>query len=105
MPILSRAVGQSRELIKRLDALSTLPRSVVKWRYSIENDWSGDPAIFFYIVLSDEAINPNNLRQVTSEIRQIITNEIESVNDWELFPYFSFRSQSEQAKLKDVEFE
>ena len=105
MPILSRAVGQSRELIKRLDALSTLPPSVVKWRYSIENDWSGDPAIFFYIVLSDEAINPNNLRQVTSEIRQIITNEIEPVNDWELFPYFSFRSQSEQAKLKDVEFE
>jgi hypothetical protein len=36
----------------------------VKWRYTLENDWSGDPAIFFWVIVTDEASEPRNLRQV-----------------------------------------
>jgi hypothetical protein len=105
MPILPRGVAQPRELLKSLNALSPLmPPAVVNWRFTVGNDWSGDPAIFFWIVLSDEASNPSKLRQVTSAIARTITKKIDPLNQWGLIPYFSFRSQSEQAELKEEVF-
>jgi hypothetical protein len=102
MPILPRGVAQPSELIKSLNALSPLdPSHVVKWDFTVGNDWSGDPAIFFLIILSDSASNPRKLRQVTSAIVDTITKKIDPLNQWGLIPYFSFRSQSEQAKLKE----
>ena len=32
------------------------PEEVVRIRHSFDEDWSGDPAIFFRVVLSDDAI-------------------------------------------------
>jgi hypothetical protein len=106
MPILPRGLAQPVELIKSLNALQPLmPGVVVNWRFTFGNDWSGDPAIFFWIVLSDDASDPKNLRQVTSAIKHTIRQQIDPLDQWGLIPYFSFRSQSEQAKLKDEDFE
>src|ERR1017187_6696481 len=44
---LPRGVAQPVEFIKRLNALAPFPRGVVNLRYTVENDWSGDPAVFF----------------------------------------------------------
>jgi hypothetical protein len=76
----------------------------VNFRYTVENDWSGDPAIFFWITLSDEAAHPAILSETTRRIMNFITQQLDPAGQWDLIPYFNFRSQSEQAKLKEEVF-
>ena len=107
MPYTPRGVAQQTELIKDLNALAPFPPDVpgvVNWRYTVENDWSGDPAIFFWITLSDEAAHPTILTQTTRRIRDFITEQLDPAGQWDLIPYYYFRSQSEQAKLKEAVF-
>ena len=102
--ILPRGVAQPAELVKHLNALAPFPSGVVNLRYTLENDWSGDPAIFFWITLSDEAARPVVLAQNSRRIIDSITQRLDPVGQWGLIPYFSFRSQSEQAKLQEEVF-
>jgi len=74
---------------------------VVKWRHTFDSDWSGDPAIFFWVTLTDDASKKANLSKATTSFRKAITDRIDFLNDWGLIPYFNFRSESERAKLKD----
>ena len=104
MPHLPRGVAQPTELIKHLDSLAPFPPGVVNLRYTLDNDWSGDPAIFFWITLSDEAAQRTNLPKTTRRIMDVITERLDPAGQWGLIPYFNFRSQSEQTKLKDKVF-
>jgi len=100
MPYMPRGVAESQELIKHLEALAPLPPEVVNFRYTLEDDWSGDPAIFFGITLSDEAADPAILHQTARRITNFVTQQVDPAGQWGLFPYFNYRSQSEQAELK-----
>ena len=102
--ILPRGVAQSTELIKRLNALQPFPSGVVNLRYTVDNDWSGDPALFFWITLSDEAARQAVLSQNSRRIMEFITQRLDPIGQWGLIPYFNFRSQSEQANLKEEVF-
>jgi hypothetical protein len=104
MSYLPRGVAQQRELIKCINELQPWPSGVVKLLPTVENDWNGDPAIFFWITLSDEAARPAILPQTTRRIVDSITQRLDPVGRWDLIPYFSFRSQSEQAKLQEEVF-
>jgi hypothetical protein len=104
MPYMPRGVAQPAELIKHLDALAPFPPGVVNLRYTLEDDWSGDPAIFFWITLSDEATIPAILSETTRRITNFVKQRIDPAGQWGLIPYFYFRSQSEQAKLKGKAF-
>ena len=104
MPYMPRGVAQPAELIKQLNALAPLPSGVVNLRYTLEDDWSGDPAIFFWITLSDEAARPAILSETTRRIKNFVTQELDPAGQWGLIPYFNFRSQSEQAQLKEEVF-
>jgi hypothetical protein len=77
------------------------PREVVKWDYAFDTDWSGEPAIFFRVVLTDAASDPQTLGRITTAFIKAITQNVDPLNEWDLLPYYSFRSQSEQAELKD----
>ena len=97
----ARGVAQSAELQKKLNGIMPQPSpGVVKWRHTFGNDWTGDPAIFFWVTLTDEASNKNNLSKATESFRNEIGRLIDFQNDWDLTPYFNFRSESEQAILK-----
>jgi hypothetical protein len=102
--ILPRGVAQPTELIKRLNALAPFPSGVVNLRFTVENDWSGDPAIFFWITLSDEGARPAVLSQTSRRIMDFVTQRLDPMGQWGLIPYFNFRSQSEQANLKEEVF-
>jgi hypothetical protein len=102
--ILPRGVAQPTELIKHLNALAPLPSGVVNLRYTVDNDWSGDPAIFFWITLSDEAARQPVLSLNSRRIMEFITQRLDPIGQWGLIPYFNFRSQSEQATLKEEVF-
>jgi hypothetical protein len=68
-------------------------------RYDVGQDWSGDWAVFFRIVLSDEA-STNRLREIAT---QVVWRLAESIDFRALgvIPYHNFRSASEQALLQE----
>ncbi len=86
--------AQLTEVVKKA-ALSLGPE-VVRLKHSIGTDTSGDPAIFFRIVLADSAVHKDTLGDVTGEIATTLFDEIRPYENWGLVPYFSFRSESEQ---------
>ena len=101
---LPRGVAQPTELIKQLNALAPFPPGVVNLRSTVDDDWSGDPAIFFWITLSDDAARQAVLSQTSRQITDFITQRLDPIGQWGLIPYFNFRSQSEQANLKERVF-
>jgi hypothetical protein len=60
-------------------------------RYEIAPDWSGQ---------SDDASNTMNLREIAPRVMWRMSEKLDLPN-LGLFPYFDFRSQSEQAKLNE----
>ena len=102
---LPRGIAQPKELQKSLSALRpAIPDAMVNWRYTIGEDWSGDPAIFFWITLSDEAAKRRNLQDATRQIIDLVNQQVNPLGQWGLIPYFSFRNQSEQARLREEVF-
>jgi len=83
------------------EALKELSPSVRHIRYEIRPDGSGDLALFFRVVLSDKASRTRASRlSVMGRVRDQICRRV-FVPDLGLFPVFLFRSESEQAKMKD----
>ena len=78
----------------------TLAPDVVRIRFDISSDWSGDPAIYFRVLLADEASRRDRLAEVTTKVSSQIFDELDLANS-DLIPYFNFRSESEQAEMQD----
>ena len=81
-----------------------LPGDAVRVNYSFGTDSTGEPSIFFRIVLTDAASREDKLAEVTSRIATILFDKIRPHENWGLLPYFSFRSKSEQDKRNDPEW-
>jgi len=85
-------------------AVSDVMRELSPWvrhiRYDIAQDWSGQWAIFFRVLLSDEASKTGRLRDVTTRVVERMSEQLD-LPGLGLFPHFNFRSESEQAKLND----
>jgi hypothetical protein len=89
-------------------AIETVRRQVpgiVRIRYSLDSDWTGDPSIFFRILLSDAASRPgNHLREIAQRVTLLLMNEVRS-EEFGLHAYFNFRSESEQKALRESDWE
>lgn len=83
------------------DIVGTLGPDVIHVRYTLGQDWTGDDAIFFRVLLSDRASKRDRLLQVTNRVRDRIVQTLEPVEQWGLLPYFEFRSQFGQAALQE----
>jgi hypothetical protein len=86
------------------EALTELSPDVQRIRYEIAQDWSGEWALFFKVLLSDEPGEGKNRHEI---VRRVINSMSDRVYLAEigLFPYFRFRSQSEQAKHPEPAWE
>jgi len=74
---------------------------VVRVIPTLGNDWSGEPAVFFMVILSDAASSRRDqLLNIAEGVSKAIVGQLEPVEQWGVRPYFNFRSQSEQAKLE-----
>lgn len=101
MPIApSLSVYQSRITPAVERAVRALAPNVVRIRYSLSEDWSGEPAIFFRIVLSDDASREARLREIAPAVSSAVLQEV-NPEELGLQYYFNFRSVSEQAELKE----
>jgi hypothetical protein len=65
------------------------------------NDWTGEPAVFFMIILADADSGRDQLIAVTDQVSTFIVQEVQPLDQWGVLPYFNFRSQSEQARIDE----
>jgi hypothetical protein len=81
-----------------------LAPDVVRIRWQAGQDWSEHPAIYFRIVLSDEASRAERLAEVTGTVSARLFDSL-GLSDSDRIPYFRFRSQGEQAKVGEAAWE
>jgi len=99
---IARAFAQRAQLDEAINQLRpALGPDVVRLRYTLENDWTGDPAIFFRVLLSDSASRRDQLLSSTRQIEDMIVESLQPLEQWGVLPYFSYRSQAEQAVLQE----
>jgi len=72
---------------------------VVHIRFNIDRDWSGDWAIFFRVLLSDEA-GKRGLPEVANQVRWQLSERLD-FDSMGLFAYYNFRTVSEQEALRE----
>lgn len=77
--------------------------SVKYIRYDIGQDWSGEWAVFFRVMLSDDVLQ-DKLGDVATRVMWRTTDRLDLPN-LGLFPYFDFRSESEQASMREPAWE
>jgi hypothetical protein len=77
-----------------------LAPDVVHIRFNVAQDWSEHPAVYFRVILSDEASHRDRLAHVAGLVREKLFDELR-LAELDHLPYFRFRSRSEQAKLRD----
>jgi hypothetical protein len=103
MPMVPSGFVNQTELASEVErATRELGPEVVRVRHSVGADTSGEPSIFFRIVITDSAAREETLADVTGHIANILFDELRPYENWGLTPYFSFRSQSEQAMRSDL---
>jgi len=81
-------------------AVHALAPGVVRIRYDIGADWTGEPSIFFRIVLADETARKPRLSETAQMVALILMREVKA-DEQGLHAYFNFRSLSEQAQLNE----
>jgi hypothetical protein len=73
----------------------------VQWiRYAKTLDSTGDRAIFFRVMLSDDASREARLAKVARRLESALSEELK-LAELDLLLYYSYRSRSEQAMLKE----
>lgn len=72
---------------------------VVRIRREFGEDWSGQRAIFFRVVLTDDAAH-HRLRDVAAKVVWGLARELD-FSGMGVSPYHNFRSESEQATLRE----
>ena len=77
----------------------SLAPDVVRIRYEIGEDWSGQWAIFFRVVLSDDAAK-RRLRDIAGKVVWGLAGQLDFPG-MGVFPYHNFRSASEQEALQE----
>ena len=89
---------QSHFLAAVAQAASALP--VVSVTPTLGTDWNGESAVFFQIVIADGTPR-GQLLNLTKSISQVIVQQVRPLEEWGVLPYFDFRTQSEQARIKE----
>lgn len=89
---------------KAIRKLLSVDKAAVRVNYNLDTDSTGEPAIYFRIVLADAASREDRLVEVTARLSAILLDEIRPQENWGLLAYFSFRSKSEQEKRNDPEW-
>ena len=99
-----RFCHQTQLTDKVAEAIRKLPEEAVRVTYAFGTDSTGEPSIYFRIVLTDGASREEKLADVTAKITTILFDELRPYENWGLLPYFTFRSKSEQEKRNDPEW-
>jgi hypothetical protein len=99
----ARAFAQQPQFFGAISQV-TLPPQVVSLTPTLGTDWNGNDAVFFQVVLADNAVPRNQLLAFTKQISNLIVTQLNPNEEWGVWPYFDFINQSEQALMKQPIF-
>ena len=68
---------------------------------TLGDDWSGEPAVFFMVILADSFTRQDRLLNMINHVSEAVEQQIQPLEQWGVLPYFNFRSQSEQARFNE----
>ena len=85
-------------------AIGKLGPEAAQVTYGLGADSTGEPSVFFRIVLTDAAAREEALEDVTGRIRTFLHDELRPMANWGLHAYFNFRSYSEHRSRNDPEW-
>jgi len=98
---IAKAFANQAEFFAAVDhAASTLPPGI-SVTPALGTDWDGEPAVFFQIVLADNAGARAQLLALTKQISQGIVQQVQPLEEWGVLPYFDFKTQTDKAKMKE----
>jgi len=100
--VYTRAFSYPREFadaVKKVE--QKLGDQVIRIRYSLDYDSTGDPAVHFRIVMPDSSLTKGKLLENTRHVSFVIEQELKPEELWGVNPYFRFRSESEQEKMQE----
>lgn len=101
MAILPAGVVRQSQIAEHVAAIAEeLARDVVRIRYSIDPDWSDDWAIFFRVLLTDDASSEERRPEVIRRVRERLMSDPE-IAESGLLHYFNFRNEAEQKILQE----
>ncbi len=87
------------DLSQKIAALAaSLAPDVLYIRWNEGKDWEGKPALFFRVLLSDDA------GQCNKTFDRIQRSVVALLSEDQRFPYFNFRTESEQRELNEPEW-
>ncbi len=101
--IVPRALVQQNQFDTAISEVErTLHPQVVRVRYDFGDDATGDAAVFFRVLLSDDtASRRDQVLNVADRFESAIYQRVEPLEQWGVLPYFRYRSQAEQTQLND----
>ena len=85
--------------VKRVE--KQLAGQVVRLRYSLDYDSTGDPAVFFRAVMPDEALGQEQLIDSIHKLWFEIEQKLKPRQRWGVYPYYRYRSQSSQERMEE----
>jgi hypothetical protein len=77
---------------------------VVHIAYSLGPDSTGEPSLFFRVLLADRYVREDTIADLTDGIAATLRKTIQPVENWGLRPYFNFRSKAEQDRRRDPDW-
>ncbi len=99
---------QLQDFAQRVEEVARkFPEEVVRIRHTFSRDWDGDPAIYFRILFTDDAVKRYPLGELTRRIQDALVKDLALyTSEYSLYiPYFNFRTRSEQERSKDPQWE
>jgi len=106
MRVARTEVVNEREIASAVrKAANSLAPDVVRIRYTLKEDSTGVPAIFFRVLLTDEASKEPQLYETAQRIESKILKIVKPDEKFGLEAYFNFRSAAEQAELREAAWE
>lgn len=98
--VLNRVVNQQEVDAAVERAAQSLAPDVVRIRYSFGDDHTGDPSIFFRVVISDEAASRPRLSDLARIVASTLRNGVKP-DELGIHAYFNYRSLSEQSEFNE----
>jgi hypothetical protein len=80
-------------------AVNQLGPQVLSVTPTLGTDWSGVPAVFFLVVLADAVSRGDQLLNATNLASTALIAHLQPLEQWDVIPYFNYRSQSEQVQI------
>jgi hypothetical protein len=100
---IAKALAHQTEFFAAIDQIAgTLAPQVLSVTTVLGTDWNGESAVFFDVILADDAAPRAQMAAFTKRVSRAIVQHVRPLEDWGVLPYFNFLTQSGQERIKEA---